>query len=193
MLDRSDADVRGVQTGASVAQVTHAVAGIHIGEEEKKSGVAKKGKKKATTGAASSGAAAQGAPASSLQEVFSQFAGGAKEMDGKTFAKFAKDSKLIGKTCSTTDIDLIFASSKEKTGRKINYQQFLGALEKIAKKRSKTMQDQEQEILGHGGPVFAGTAAEAVRFHDDKDQYTGVHAHGGPSTVGGTGGVSDIS
>jgi len=121
LLDRSDADVRGVKTGATVAQVTHAVAGIHIGEEEKKSGVAKKGKKKATTGAASSGAA-QGAPASSLQEVFSQFAGGAKEMDGKTFAKFTKDCKLINKACSTTDVDLIFSSSKERTGRKINYQ-----------------------------------------------------------------------
>ena len=32
-----------------------------------------------------------------------------------------------------------------------------------------------------------------MRFHDDKDQYTGVYAHGGPSTVGGTGGISDIS
>ena len=48
-------------------------------------------------------------------------------------------------------------------------------------------------ILGQGGPVFSGTQAEAVRFHDDPDQYTGVHAHGGPSTVGGTGGVSDLS
>ena len=135
MLDRSDADVRGVKSGASVAQVTHAVAGIHIGEEEKKSGVAKKKKKKGTTGAASS-SAAQGAPASSLQEVFSHFAGGASEMDGKTFAKFAKDCELTNKECKNTDIDLIFASSKEKTGRKINYQQFIVALEKVAKKRS---------------------------------------------------------
>jgi len=51
----------------------------------------------------------------------------------------------------------------------------------------------EAKILGQGGPSFTGTQAEAVRFHDDKDQYTGVHANGGPSTVGGTGGISDIS
>ena len=47
--------------------------------------------------------------------------------------------------------------------------------------------------MSQGGPVFAGTQADAVRFHDDKDQYTGVYAHGGPSTIGGTGGISDIS
>jgi len=51
----------------------------------------------------------------------------------------------------------------------------------------------EASILNQGGPSFTGTQAEAVRFHDDTDQYTGVHAHGGPSTVGGTGGISDLS
>lgn len=44
------------------------------------------------------------------------------------------------------------------------------------------------------GPILAGTKAEATRFHDDKDAYTGVHAHGGPSLLGGgTGAVNDIS
>jgi len=49
LLDRSDADVRGVKTGGAVsaAAVTHGVAGIHLGEEEKKA-PAKKGKKKAS-------------------------------------------------------------------------------------------------------------------------------------------------
>ena len=28
-----------------------------------------------------------------------------------------------------------------------------------------------------------GTKAQANKFHDDKDQYTGVHARGGPSTL----------
>lgn len=51
----------------------------------------------------------------------------------------------------------------------------------------------EAQVLGHGGPVYAGTQAEAVRFHDDQSQYTGVHAHGGPSVIGGTGGVADLS
>lgn len=114
-------------------------------------------------------------------------------MDGKTFAKFSKDCKVINKKCTNTDIDLIFAKSKERTARKITYQQFVNAVGECAKKRGETMETLQDSILGQGGPVFAGTQAEAVRFHDDTDQYTGVHAHGGPSTVGGTGGISDIS
>ena len=127
-----------------------------------------------------------------MQEVFAQFASG-KEMDGKTFAKFTKDCKLINKKCTTTDVDLIFSKVKERTARKINFQQFLAACEQVATKRGETMDQLEASVLSTGGPVFAGTQADAVRFHDDKDQYTGVYAHGGPSTVGGTGGVRDIS
>jgi len=37
--------------------------------------------------------------------------------------------------------------------------------------------------LAHGGPSFAGTKADAVKFHDDQSLYTGVHAKGGPTTV----------
>jgi hypothetical protein len=48
-------------------------------------------------------------------------------------------------------------------------------------------------MLAQGGPVFKGTKAEAVKYHDDKSLYTGVHANGGPSTMGGSGGISDIS
>jgi len=45
-----------------------------------------------------------------------------------------------------------------------------------------------------GGPVFTGTKAEAVKYHDDKNLYTGVYAQGGPSTVdAGKGVISDIS
>lgn len=45
-----------------------------------------------------------------------------------------------------------------------------------------------------GGPVFTGTKAEAVKYHDDKSLYTGVYGQGGPSTVdAGKGMISDIS
>jgi hypothetical protein len=48
-------------------------------------------------------------------------------------------------------------------------------------------------MLAQGGPVFTGTKADAVKYHDDKSLYTGVYTNGGPTTVGGTGGISDIS
>jgi len=45
-------------------------------------------------------------------------------MDGKTFAKFAKDCKILDKKLTATDIDLIFAKAKSKTDRRITYTQF---------------------------------------------------------------------
>jgi hypothetical protein len=45
-------------------------------------------------------------------------------MDGKVFAKFAKDCKVISKSVTTTDVDLAFAKIKDKAARKINFQQF---------------------------------------------------------------------
>jgi len=42
-------------------------------------------------------------------------------MDGKTFAKWAVDCKVVNKQCTKTDIDLIFAKVKEKSARKITY------------------------------------------------------------------------
>ena len=37
--------------------------------------------------------------------------------------------------------------------------------------------------MAAGGPKFAGTKADAVKFHDDKSLYSGIHANGGPSTI----------
>lgn len=45
-------------------------------------------------------------------------------MDGKTFAKLAKDCKIIDKKLTATDIDLIFAKAKKKTERKITFAEF---------------------------------------------------------------------
>lgn len=73
-----------------------------------------------------------------MQEVFAKYANGA-EMDGKTLAKLTKDCKLLNKELKPTDVDLIFAKSKERTARKINYQQFLAAIEACGKKRGESM------------------------------------------------------
>jgi len=62
--------------------------------------------------------------AGSLLEVFQGFTAGGPEMDGKTFAKMAKDCKILDKKLTATDIDLVFAKVKDKAARKINYQQF---------------------------------------------------------------------
>jgi len=131
---------------------------------------------------------------SDIQAIFKSFAGGTAEMDGRQFAKLAKDTNILDKKLTNTDIDLIFAKVKDKTARKINYTQFLNGIEQCATKKGISKNDLITAIETAGGPKFSGTKPDAVKFHDDKSLYTGVYANGGPSTVdAGNGKISDIS
>lgn len=115
-------------------------------------------------------------------------------MDGKTFAKMAKDTKILDKALTATDIDLIFAKVKDKAARKITYEQYEKGIEQCAAKKKVSYDALVEKICSVGGPVFTGTKAENVKYHDDKSLYTGVYAQGGPSTVdAGNGMISDIS
>ena len=50
-------------------------------------------------------------------------------MDGKGFAKMAKDTKLIDKKLTGTDVDMTFAKIKNpKTARRITFDQFMAGL-----------------------------------------------------------------
>ena len=122
-----------------------------------------------------------------LQEVFVAFAsfGGtpSKEMDNSHFAKMCKECGFVDKTFTTTDVDMIFTKIKDKGARKITFAQFkAGAISAIATKKKV----EESVIIAkmeESAPKSSGTKADAVKFHDDKSQYTGVYAQGGPSMV----------
>jgi hypothetical protein len=126
---------------------------------------------------------AAAAPAGSLQEAFSAFTGKKSDMDGKTFAKLCKDCKLLDKKFTATDVDLIFAKVGTKGQRTISFAQFNAALEHVATKKGTSVEDVSSQVTQAGGPMISGTQADAVRFHDDKSTYTGVHVNGGPSAV----------
>ncbi len=129
------------------------------------------------------------------QAVFRAFAGGASEMDGRQFAKLAKDCKLLDKKLTATDVDLTFAKVKDKAARKINFSQFDHALDTFASKKGISKNDVIRQIEVSGGPTFQATKADYVKFHDDKSTYTGVYAKGGPTNVdvGRNGAISSIS
>jgi len=63
-----------------------------------------------------------------LKHVFDDYCGGQTTMEGKSFAKMCKDTKLIDKKLDSTNVDLIFAKSKDKSERRINIDQFMKAL-----------------------------------------------------------------
>ena len=108
-MDRSAADVRGVKQATTTApQEEHKVAGVIV--EEKKTS-----KPKAAP------MVEKAAAADSLEAVFQNFSKGEKDIDGKVFAKFAKDCGVVNKACTATDIDLIFAKVKDKAARKITF------------------------------------------------------------------------
>jgi len=98
----------------STTTTTTTTTGSTGGHEEEKKSAPKKSVQAET----------KSEPAGSIEEVFLGFTAGAPEMEGKTFAKFAKDCKILDKALTATDIDLIFAKVKDKTARKINYAQF---------------------------------------------------------------------
>lgn len=104
-------------------------------------------------------------------------------MDGRQFAKLCRDSELLDKSFNPTDVDLIFAKVKDQKARKINFKQFRTALDLIGEKKDIDGEEIVEWLLVAGEPQYSGTVAEEVRLHDDKNQYTGVYAQGGPSTV----------
>mmetsp|Transcript_10819 Transcript_10819/g.15126 ORF Transcript_10819/g.15126 Transcript_10819/m.15126 type:complete len:149 (+) Transcript_10819:79-525(+) len=132
------------------------------------------------------------ASATTLDTVFKTFSAGNKEMDGKQFVKLCKDTGLVDKKFTTTDVDLIFAKVKDKSVRKITFAQFENAVGQIATKKGVTKDDVSEKIIAAGGPKYEGTKADYNKFHDDKSTYTGVYAKGGPTNVDGSKDLSGV-
>ncbi|CAK9034240.1 unnamed protein product [Durusdinium trenchii] len=115
--------------------------------------------------------------------IFSSYASNANEVDGRSFTKLCKDCGLFDRNFSSTDADLIFARVVPKGQRRISITEFEKALGLIAERRSCSQEDVMQKVADSAGPSLEGTKADAVRLHDDKQTYTGVHARGGPDSV----------
>ncbi len=56
-----------------------------------------------------------------LKAVFKKCCKGKPDMDNRSFVKMFKDSKLVGKGLTTTDLDMTFAKVKAKGTRRITY------------------------------------------------------------------------
>ena len=86
----------------------------------------------------------------------------AGQLDGKLFAKLCKETGIIDKKCTATDVDLIFARAKPKGGRKLDWSTFTDAAVMLAEKRfAKTYKEEGKEaavrklyelIAGSQGP-----------------------------------------
>ncbi|PHJ21342.1 p25-alpha family [Cystoisospora suis] len=118
--------------------------------------------------------------------AFQAYTKGTGEMDGRTFVKILKDTKVLdSKVMTAVDADLIFAKVKPKNSKKIGFSEFEAALKHVAEKKKISLEELSKQIAveGEEGPILYGTKPDEVRFHDDKSTYTGVHKMGGPTTV----------
>lgn len=64
----------------------------------------------------------------------------------------------------------------------MNFSQFKSALEACADAREMDV-DTLTHAVASTQPHVSGTVAAAVKWHDDRRLYTGVHAQGGPKVV----------
>ncbi|KAJ3031848.1 hypothetical protein HDV00_008104 [Rhizophlyctis rosea] len=106
------------------------------------------------------------------------------QMDGAKFAKFCRDNKLITKTLTSTDVDIIFNKVKPKGARKIDWQTFLEALRLVGEKKTGKKGDEAfdtvvgQLLRAGKGPVSSGTVPQNDAVIDrmtDTSMYTGTH------------------
>lgn len=104
-------------------------------------------------------------------------------MDSRTFAKLCKETGLLDKKMTVTDCDLIFTKVKAKGAKRLGFSEFEEAIKEVAKRKGVSVEEVVAKVSASEGPTFTGTKTEDVRFYDDKSTFTGVHAHGGPSTT----------
>ncbi|KAG8461911.1 hypothetical protein KFE25_013930 [Diacronema lutheri] len=125
-----------------------------------------------------------------VRECFERFArfgetGHASLVNGMTsrnFVKLAKDCGLIDRTITLTVLDIAFTKAKinavgqafDAASKKVNYAQFLLALEICAKEKGCDVHELYAKVAAHAhdAPVVNATIAEPNKFYDDKSTYT---------------------
>ncbi len=122
-----------------------------------------------------------------FQSVFEAFASfgtaPSTEIDNSHFSKMLKECKIIDTKYTTTDADLCFNRCKSKGARKLTFQQMRDLVVPEIAQRKKVSPESIIAQISASAPASSGTKADAVKFHDDKSQYTGVYAAGGPTNV----------
>jgi len=107
-------------------------------------------------------------------------------MDGAKWAKFCRDSGIISKQITTTDVDIFFNKVKGKTARRIDFKEFREALRLIAEKRYGASKSPTEaytllvrEIINKDTrPIAQATVASndpITQRMTDHTKYTGSH------------------
>lgn len=208
IVDRSPADKRGVKVEAGSAPAAHgSPKTAHKPAAKSSASTTASGAKASPKGTRK---ADSGPKPTSVREVFDKYTafghtGSAGELDSSKFAKLCKESKLVGKQLSITDVDLIFTKACPKGVRRLDWAHFNKALDMVAESMKLSKDEVEKRLLSTGGPAVSGTHVAANSIVDrltDTSEYTGSHRERFDSSGKGrgkaghdtaTGGVADLS
>merc|ERR1712178_156144 len=124
-------------------------------------------------------------PARACFAAFAQYGGSSSDgstIDNKKFSKMCKETKIMNKSCTSTDVDIVFAKVKSKGARVINFDQCCEALKELAKKRFKGDDNGLEkcfDLMAGKTPGNVGTTKTSktgnVSKMTDTSQYTGAH------------------
>ena len=114
-----------------------------------------------------------------LREVFQAFnlfgGGDPDTMPNDRYIKLCKECGVIDKKFDSTACDIIFTKIKTPGERKLTYKQFRECVNHISYQKGKDYKDFAKSIVDAGGPKSSGTIADSVKFHDDKNLWTGAY------------------
>lgn len=91
----------------------------------------------------------------------------------REFSKLCEDAGLCDKNFTKGQADIVYTKMRVK---KLDFEGFKQALRLVAETKKEQVSDVQAVVSRCSGPVVSATVADAVRFHDDKSMYTGMHA-----------------
>jgi hypothetical protein len=110
-------------------------------------------------------------------DVFNLFVPADKSgLESRDFNKLCNDAGLFDRNFTKNDVDIVFTASVPKGTRILDATMFQSAVRQIATKKKMSTANVQSIVERCQGPHSNATQADAVRFHDDKTTYTGMHA-----------------
>lgn len=98
-------------------------------------------------------------------------------LKSRDFMKMMIDVSIFDKNFTKNDVDTTFVHAAGRGNKTLSKEQFHVAIREVAKKKKCPIYQVQQALENCEGPHVTATKTDAVRFHDDKDTYTGMH-HG---------------
>jgi len=94
-------------------------------------------------------------------------------LTNREFVKLCEDAHVIDRGLTKGEVDIVFTQIGKQ---KFAFEDFQQAMRLVAERKKAQIADIQAVIAACSGPNRNATVADAVKFHDDPDMYTGMHA-----------------